>query len=186
MDNLITLSQLNDFIFCPISIYFHNLYADLKNILYQERAQIAGTQAHKAVDHNTYSKSKDVLTGIMVYSDELGIMGKIDTFHIKEGILTERKKKIKTIYDGYVFQLYGEYYCMKEMGYTVNKLRFYSMDDNKVYPVLLPSEDKKMDRKFKQTIQEMRVFDFHLYEQGNSEKCSRCIYHELCDRSLYA
>ncbi len=186
MDSLITLSQLNDFIFCPASIYFHNLYADLKSILYQEKAQITGTYAHSAIDSNRYSKSKDVLTAISVYSEEFGIMGKIDTFHIAEGILTERKKKIKTIYDGYVFQLYGEYYCMKEMGYIIHKLRFYSMDDNIVYPVSLPQDDLEMDTKFRKLIHDMKSFDLSTYEQENVEKCGRCIYHELCDRSLHA
>ncbi len=186
MDSLITLSQLNDFIFCPISIYFHNLYADLNNMLYHEKSQIAGTQAHKAIDKQTYSKNRDVLTGISVYSEELGIVGKIDIFYLQDGILVERKKKIKVIYDGYIFQLYGEYYCMKEMGYDVQELRFYSMDDNKIYPVALPSENKDMDKKFKETIQDMRSFDFYIYEQLNPDKCKRCIYHELCDRSLHA
>ncbi len=186
MDSLITLSQLNDFIFCPASIYFHNLYADLKSILYQKKAQIEGTHAHSAIDNNRYSKSKDVLTTISVYSEELGIMGKIDTFHISDGILTERKKKIKTIYDGYIFQLYGEYYCMQEMGYTVKELRFYSMDDNRVYPVPLPQDDPEMDAKFRKLIDDMKQFDLSQYEQKNPEKCNRCIYYELCDRSLDA
>lgn len=29
MDNLIAISTLNDFIFCPYSIYLHNVYMDM-------------------------------------------------------------------------------------------------------------------------------------------------------------
>lgn len=32
-DSTILISQLNDFIFCPASIYFHNLYGDRDNLL---------------------------------------------------------------------------------------------------------------------------------------------------------
>ena len=52
--------------------------------------------------------------------------------------LIERKKKITTIYDGYVFQLYAQYYCLIEMGYLVEKIQFYSFDSNKTYPIKLP------------------------------------------------
>lgn len=44
--------MLNDFIFCPLSIYYHNLYDDMETSLYQNHFQIDGTQAHKAVDNN--------------------------------------------------------------------------------------------------------------------------------------
>ena len=37
-----------------------------------------------------------------------------------------------SIYDGYVFQLYGQYFSLIEMGYQVKKIRFHSMDDNKI------------------------------------------------------
>lgn len=35
MENAIKISNLNDYIFCPISIYFHNLYGDMDTIMYQ-------------------------------------------------------------------------------------------------------------------------------------------------------
>lgn len=35
MEDYIKITQLNDFIFCPVSIYFHNLYEDSEPMLYQ-------------------------------------------------------------------------------------------------------------------------------------------------------
>ena len=58
MDDLILITQLNDFIFCPVSIYFHNLYGNMDKMLFQSKYQINGTNAHKAVDYNKYSRKK--------------------------------------------------------------------------------------------------------------------------------
>lgn len=50
MDDYILITQLNDFIFCPASIYFHNLYGSMDRILYQGTEQLNGTKAHEKVD----------------------------------------------------------------------------------------------------------------------------------------
>ena len=46
-----------------------------------------------------------MLQGIEVYSDIYRIIGKIDIYDRKKEALVERKNKITTIYDGYIFQL---------------------------------------------------------------------------------
>ena len=71
MENYIRLSNLNDFIFCPKSIYYHNIYDSYDKTLYQEEAQIAGSMAHDAVDQKRYSSRKDVLQALDVYSEKL-------------------------------------------------------------------------------------------------------------------
>ena len=38
------------------------------------------------------------------------------------------------------YQLYAQYFCLTEMGYEVEKLKLYSLDDNKVYEIPLPNE----------------------------------------------
>lgn len=40
MDDAIIISNLNDFIFCPASIYFHNLYGSRSTIMYQNSSQL--------------------------------------------------------------------------------------------------------------------------------------------------
>lgn len=125
----IAISNLNDFIFCPVSIYFHSL-EDGDDILTKDSYQLNGSNAHRKSDSATYSTRKSVLQGIGIYCEKYNLVGKIDVFDTKSGILTERKKKITKIYDGYVFQIYAQYFSLIEMGYKVVKLRLYSMDDN--------------------------------------------------------
>ena len=119
-----------------------------------------------------------------VYSTEYNLCGKIDIFDIDKCLLTERKKHITRIYDGYVFQLYAQYYGLTEMGYAVKEMRFYSSDDNKTYPVMLPHEDGAMNEAFKKTIEDINNFRLEDFTQTKSEKCKRCIYEPMCDRGL--
>ena len=58
LDDLIIISNLNDFIFCPASIYFHKLYGSEDTIMYQSKAQLDGTKAHEKIDNGTYSTRK--------------------------------------------------------------------------------------------------------------------------------
>lgn len=71
MESYIKLSTLNDFIFCPKSIFYHELYDSYEKKLYQEEVQIAGTIAHESIDTAKYSSRKNVLQGLSVYSEKL-------------------------------------------------------------------------------------------------------------------
>lgn len=55
------ITQLNDFVFCPASIYFHNLYGNEETRLYQRTDQVAGKASHSSVDEGTYSTRKNIL-----------------------------------------------------------------------------------------------------------------------------
>ena len=184
MENTISATCLNDFMFCPASIYFHKLYEGRDTMSFQSTDQINGTAAHQTIDTSTYSTSKHVLTGIDAYSERYGITCKIDIYDIETGVLTERKKRIQTIYDGYVFQLYAQYYSMCEIGYKVKKLRLHSMDDNRNYDVLLPEDNPEVLERFQRIIEEIILFDISSFKQINIAKCKRCIYEPACDRSL--
>jgi len=185
MESYITLSYLNDFIFCPRSIYFHQLYSIYNEQNYKQKPQIAGTEAHVAIDNNTYSTRSTVLQGLEVYCEKYNIVGKIDIFDIDSGRLTERKKSISNIYDGYVFQVYAQYFALTEMGYEVKAVFIYDISHNKNYQVLLPIENEDMFKKF-----ESLIFEIQNYQLNDNsfiplkEKCNHCIYSPLCDKSL--
>lgn len=184
MELYLKITYLNDFIFCPLSIYYHQLYGDLAERLYYSDAQLDGKAAHSAIDEKRYSTHKNILQGKDVYSDEYRLCGKIDIFDTEKGLLTERKKHIEKIYDGYLFQLYAQCFCLREMGYDVKEIRLYSSDDNKVYKTELPENNPEMLEKFIKTNQEMQNFDVDSYEPQNAEKCRHCIYNDFCDRPL--
>ena len=98
-ENPILISNLNDFIFCPVSIYFHSLVIDAEKVLAQDSYQLNGSATHEKVGSAAYSTRKSMLQGIPVYCEKYNLIGKIDTFDSVKGILTERKKKIKMVYD---------------------------------------------------------------------------------------
>jgi CRISPR-associated protein Cas4 len=185
MESYITLSHLNDFIFCPLSIYFHQLYATFNEAQYKQKPQVAGTEAHSAIDTKTYSTKANVLMGIEVYSEYYNIVGKIDVFDAENGVLTERKRSIKTIYDGYVFQVYAQYFALVEMGYAVHKIIIHDLVHNKNYSIPLPAADANMFAKFEALIHDIKNYDLEtLLFTPNIQKCTNCIYNQLCDKSL--
>ena len=180
----IAISELNDFIFCPVSIYFHKLAQQEDDMLLKGESQLNGTNAHKNSDSATYSSKRSMLQGTGVYCSEYDLYGRIDTFDTERGILTERKRKIKSVYDGYVFQLYAQYFALREMGYTVRKTRLYSMLDNKTYDIPMPEDDTEMLIKFKKLIEDIRSFSIQDFKQSNSSKCNSCIYEPMCSFSV--
>lgn len=180
--NVLNISQLNDFIFCPYSIYLHNVYQNLDESQYHDTPQIAGKQAHETVDSGSYSTKKNVLTGLFVYSEKYGLIGRIDQYFAETKKLIERKKHIKTIYDGYKLQLYAQYFCLIEMGIEVHHLGFYSKDDNKSYPIPLP--DYQIKVWFEHSLDSIRHYNPSIALQNiNPNKCQYCIYRSLCDQT---
>ena len=78
MNDYISLSTLNDFIFCPYSIYLHNVYMETADDMYKAVPQIEGKLSHQGVDNKTGTSIRTDLLSLLVYSDELGISGVID------------------------------------------------------------------------------------------------------------
>ena len=183
MENPIAISLLNDFVFCPVSIYFHKLYDGMENVLFQKTYQINGTKAHETIDKGTYSAPHSI-TGLDVFCAKYNLIGKIDLYNCKTKTLTERKKHVNVVYDGYVFQLYAQYFAMVEMGYDVQFLQIYSMDDNKTYVVDLPEENIVMLNKFEKLLDAIQTFDVDGFEQTNDQKCKKCIYSTYCDKEV--
>lgn len=179
MKDYILISWLNDFIFCPRSIFWHNLYGNFADSTYKELPQIQGLQAHESIDQKKYSTSKKWISSLEVYSEELNITGKIDLLNTETAELVERKRQIKKIYDGYLLQVWAQYFCLKEMKYNVDKIYLHSLIDNKRYKINIPKNTEK--EKIKKIIKKMQNFSMEDKFSPNKEKCNKCIYSELCD-----
>lgn len=177
----IQISKINDFIFCPHSLYFHSVYEDFDKRHYKAQPQIAGTIAHKTIDEKKFSSRKNILQSVEVFSEKYGIIGKIDIYDKDKKELIERKRTIKKIYDGYLFQLYAQKLCLEEMGHEVKKMILYSLTDNKTYPVVLSPQ--KIEE-FNKTLKDMRNFDLTDNKCANLDKCRNCIYRELCRKNV--
>ena len=149
--------------------------------LYHATPQLKGKIAHESVDKKTASNRKDELFSLPVYSNRFRLMGKVDVYRLKEKKLIERKYRLKQIFQGQIYQLWAQYFCLKEMGYEVNQLAFYEISTNKMIPISLPDDQDELQ--FTTFIDSFHRFNpsdvFHV----NSNKCRHCIYCNLCDKT---
>ena len=180
MEPYLMITQLNNFIFCPRSIFFAGLYRNsVSDDVYHQTPQREGLAHHSTIDENTYSSRKNIMTGITVYSEKYNLLGRIDIFDCDSGLLTERKYSVTAVYPGFRYQLYAQYIALTEMGYCVKKMRLHSKKDNKIYPVEIPG-DREMEE-FDKIIAEMKNFSLQSSFSPNVNKCKNCIYNSLCD-----
>ncbi len=180
MEPYLCITQLNDFVFCPRSIYFHNVYQqNYGSEMYHKTWQKAGQHAHKAIDEARYSTRKDILQGIPVYSSRYNLGGMIDLLDLRTGELTERKYSVTRVYDGFRYQVYAQYFSLIEMGYSVSSAKIYSKKSNKSYPIALPGSAEKGE--FERLLEDIREFSLDAPFSQNNNKCKHCIYNMLCD-----
>ena len=180
MESYLMITQINDFIFCPRSLLFHDfLRSNYSPDNFRETPQVRGLAAHAAIDNRSYSTKKDILQGTMVYSYRYGLLGRIDIFDIPTGNLTERKYSISAIYDGFRYQLYAQYFALKEIGYTVNSLSLYSSKDNRKYGIAIPG--KADISSFEAVLKRIRTYEPEKdFSPPNLTKCRHCNYREIC------
>ena len=181
METFLPIPYLNDFVFCPYSIYLHQVFDNSSEIVYSAAPQQTGKSQHAAIDTLKSKDSSSIIKGAYVISNRLGIYGKIDTLHVNKYKLVESKYQIKTIYRGYYYQLWAQYFALTEMGYQIKELSFYSIRDKKTYPVPLP-EQKEFDE-LRSHIRKIARFNFEADINVNPVKCQHCIYASLCDKT---
>lgn len=177
MEPYIAISTINDFLYCPRSLYMHIAAGGINPASYHETPQVRGKAVHEAIEFGRYSNRKNVVQNMSIFSEELGIQGKLDTFDTTTGELIERKAKIKKLYEGYYMQLYAEYFCLVEMGYKPTRLAFYSMLDNKKYPIPIPT--KKYRARLKQIISEIQNYTPQKLLKHTCPNCNNNIYTPL-------
>lgn len=182
MEDFIAIATLNDFIFCPYSIYLHSVYADTDDGLYKATPQVRGTIAHMGVDSKKGSSRRGDIMSLSVYSESLHVYGKIDVYRAEKKQLIERKYSLKTIFRGQLYQLWAQYFCMTEMGFPVEELCFYEISANKMIPVNLPTENDRVELERFLTL--FRNYSpLNDTKMTNPNKCAHCIYCNLCDKT---
>ena len=181
MYELIQISKINDYLFCPYSIYIHSIYENFNPELYHEKYQKQGRISHATIDTQGYSSSKHILQGQPIYSQKYKLIGKFDIYDKKNKHLIERKYKISKIHLGYIYQLYAEMLCLHEMGYEIKKMFIHSLSQNKRYEIPTPTtNEKKLFVKLLDSIWEFNPKTFNTPD--NPIKCTKCIYNVLCDK----
>lgn len=94
-DDVIAISTLNDYVFCPYSIYLHNVYMDTDSDTYYAMPQILGAEAHSNVDNKTTSTKKNIIESMGIVSYKYRLIGKIDIYNGDLHLLIERKNNLK-------------------------------------------------------------------------------------------
>ena len=79
-DEYIPISTLNDFIFCPYSIYLHNVYMESDEDIYHATPQVAGKNAHTSVDQKSTSAKRTIIESLNVFSERYKIFCKVEKY----------------------------------------------------------------------------------------------------------
>lgn len=163
--------------YCPVSIYLHSLYENFHTKTYHQTPQVAGTLHHESIEAGTYTTARRFVMGLEVSSERYNLVGKIDIYDRERKVLIERKTRIKTMYPGYRYQLYAQYFCMKEMGYEVKSLYIHSLEDNKRYRI--PAPKRREREELEAVLWRMREFGTKDMLNHSCERCARSIYGAL-------
>lgn len=174
MEPAISISHINDFLFCPKSLYLHGVYSSFETSTYHDTPQIKGSITHENIEKWQYTTSQHILQGLSVYSKRLGIKGKIDVYDVKKKHLIERKYRVKAVYTGFRYQLYAQMYCLEEAGLHVKKLFIQSLSDNKRYEIPLPTQKEKQE--FENVIVKIKVFNVGNLQSHSCKNCQNNIY----------
>ena len=183
-DNFINITALNDFLFCPYSIYLHNVFMDMDEDIFVAKPQVKGKAAHKAIDSRAFSENENDVQSLKVFSNELGLVGVIDLYRKEEKHLIEYKYKVgDSLFLGQKMQLWAQYFCLIEMGYMVQKISIYEKSTGIFHDVKIPDNDDK--QVLTDLIRKFREFDFSQPMEVNIKKCTHCIYCNLCHFTDY-
>ena len=109
MENPIIISNLNDFIFCPASIYFHNIYGQQDRRLYQSEKQLNGTKVPETVDEA--KNNRNVLHAMDVYCGVLHTM-----FYMRKSLVCDVMEPFRAIVDEQVKKSLFNFYCCRSNG----------------------------------------------------------------------
>lgn len=179
MEHLLAITVLNDFVFCPYSIYLHQIYGDSQEDVYHNIYQSRGKRLHQFLEKNPNGRS---LINSWVSSETLGIYGRIDAYDEAEEELIEYKSTVAVAYKGYYYQIWAQLICLREQGISVKKLSFFDFKTNTKIPIPLPTPADLLD--LKNHIERVRHFDFESNFKVNPNKCRQCIYNNLCEKAI--
>lgn len=97
MELYLKISYLNDFIFCPLSIYYHQLYGDLSERMYYGSSQLDGKAAHSAIDEQGYSTHKNILQGMDILFTMIFVTVHLFQKHIAMGFSYKLGKSLSIL-----------------------------------------------------------------------------------------
>lgn len=181
MESYIPITWLKDYNFCPYSIYLHQVFAIGKEETFTAEPQQLGKTAHRFIDSG--ESTQEEIKGIYVFSEELMIYGKIDIYYPLKFLLQEFKRKVNKMYKGLYYQIWAQYFCLIEMGFTVKELNIVSIIDENIIPVDIP-----LKKEYNELLSQIElIINYNPSKdkfEVNQNKCRHCIYCTLCDKAF--
>ena len=132
-EDYISISTLNDFIFCPYSIYLHNVYMETDEGLYHATPQTRGKIAHETIDTKKASNRAGDLQSLPILSEKLSVFSyPYMKLTIRSVLLTTSRLILLTSLANYSQALIAYWYSMHqtqksrslEMPFTVKQISF--------------------------------------------------------------
>ena len=133
MEDLILISNLNDFIFCQVSIYFHKLYGNQDNLTYFDNVQWNGRKPRIKSDYvnvvldigyTMLFNIVDAMLQVYGFDTYYGVFHKC--FYMRKSLVCDIMEPIRPIIDYEVrkainlgqckiddFEKYDEHWCLK-------------------------------------------------------------------------
>lgn len=146
--------------------------------------QIAGKRAHESMKEKRQSTEKwnpSIIRDLPVYSENYGLIGIADEYDPGEGVLTEYKNNLVTVFQGQILQLECYALCLEEMGIPVNEMRLAGLSEGNVHPVAVPNGKRKEE--IGKILDSFRRYDPEEAITVSLAKCRMCIYCALCEKS---
>lgn len=173
-DDLVYVSALNEFVYCPRRYYYQRFY---------DAIETSYELADGRSKHEGASKRGGWVTERYFRSDELGLHGKIDVMETDSGRLTpvERKRaESGSYYQSDELQLAG--YCMlleDAIGESIGTGYIYLYSTDTRHPVEITPKHREAVRQVVKQIRTMSVGDIPPITD-NKSKCDACSAREHC------
>lgn len=169
------ISKINTFIFCPRRYFIEHILQDFQ----ANHHVIEGTMLHE--------RSQRVGEDISVWSDELGIWGKIDQVKLEQGqpIITEIKKGAMQPYDNDRAQLCALAICYEEVhGLSLDYGYIYYERSRRRSQVFYDDSLRQLVSDSVQHMRQLEQQEHYPDVTENSRKCQGCSTKESCQPRL--
>ena len=114
-------------------------------------------------------------------SEEYGLFGVVDALDENLCRLLEYKNHVRGIYPGQRLQMQAQYVCLLEMGFLIHELFLCDITEGTMFAI--PSPDGDAKKELKGLVDKIRSYDPGKKIIVNHNKCARCIYCTLCDKT---
>lgn len=182
----IPLRYLNEYVYCPRLGYLELVYSEFEDNIFTVDGAIKHRAVEKEKGKNGNSETVH-MTSVLLSSEDLGLIGKIDLLEIDEGnyfpVEYKRGKipnKEQKIYDPEKIQLCAQGLLLRDNGYPCSKGYLYFADSHRRIEVPFDGELIQRTRSLIREFRKIISCDEPPPPLVNSRKCIGCSLNKIC------